>query len=136
MTWANGHYAPGRKAAPSRLIVEVANPADEDIVQYLQAHAYEVEGDNLDAGRATWFLQILTGIVLAIGILITLLSLYVLLLSICLLLAEEHAEDAKSPADRLFTLRARVALPGFGRGPPPAGPRCLPWGCPSSRKLL
>ena len=86
MTWANGHYAPGRKAAPSRLIVEVANPADEDIVQYLQAHAYEVEGDNLDAGRATWFLQILTGIVLAIGILITLLSLYVLLLSICLLL--------------------------------------------------
>lgn len=86
MTWANAHYAPGQKAEPSRLIVEVGNPADEAVARYVQSHHYEVEGDTLDAGKTTWFLRILVGVVLFIGILITFLSFYVLLLSIFLLL--------------------------------------------------
>ena len=86
MTWANEHYASGQKTAPSRLIVEVDNPADERIVHYVQTHNYEVEGDNMDVGKASWFLQILTGVVLLIGAAITLLAFYILLLSIYLVL--------------------------------------------------
>jgi len=86
MNWANHYYAPGKKAEPSRLIVEVNNPADEEIVKYIQARGYEVEGNTLDAGRTVWFLQILVGIVLFIGIVITFLSFYILILSIFLLL--------------------------------------------------
>ena len=92
MVWANAHYAPGKKTESSRLIVEVKNPADDRIVKYLQAHSYEVEGDNLEAGKTTWFLQILVGIVLLIGILITLLSFYILLLSIYLLLQKNMSK--------------------------------------------
>lgn len=86
MNWANHYYAPGKKAEPSRLIVEVNNPADEGIVKYIQARGYEVEGNTLDAGKTVWFLQILVGIVLFIGIVITFLSFYILILSIFLLL--------------------------------------------------
>ena len=86
MNWANHYYAPGKKAEPSRLIVEVNNPADEEIVKYIQARSYEVEGNTLDAGKTVWFLQILVGIVLFIGIVITFLSFYILILSIFLLL--------------------------------------------------
>lgn len=86
MNWANHYYAPGKKAEPSRLIVEVNNPADEEIVKYIQARGYEVEGNALDAGKTVWFLQILVGIVLFIGIVITFLSFYILILSIFLLL--------------------------------------------------
>lgn len=86
MNWANHYYAPGKKAEPSRLIVEVNNPADEEIVKYIQARGYEVEGNTLDAGKTVWFLQILVGIVLFIGIVITFLSFYILILSIFLLL--------------------------------------------------
>lgn len=86
MNWANHYYAPGKKAEPSRLIVEVNNPANEEIVKYIQARGYEVEGNTLDAGKTVWFLQILVGIVLFIGIVITFLSFYILILSIFLLL--------------------------------------------------
>lgn len=86
MNWANHYYAPGKKAEPSRLIVEVNNPADEKIVKYIQVRGYEVEGNTLDAGKTVWFLQILVGIVLFIGIVITFLSFYILILSIFLLL--------------------------------------------------
>lgn len=86
MNWANHYYAPGKKAEPSRLLVEVNNPADEEIVKYIQARGYEVEGNTLDAGKTVWFLQILVGIVLFIGIVITFLSFYILILSIFLLL--------------------------------------------------
>lgn len=86
MNWANHYYAPGKKAESSRLIVEVNNPADEEIVKYIQARGYEVEGNTLDAGKTVWFLQILVGIVLFIGIVITFLSFYILILSIFLLL--------------------------------------------------
>lgn len=86
MNWANHYYAPGKKAEPSRLIVEVNNPADGEIVKYIQARGYEVEGNTLDAGKTVWFLQILVGIVLFIGIVITFLSFYILILSIFLLL--------------------------------------------------
>ena len=86
MKWSNAYYASADKIEPSRLIVEVKNPADERIVKYLQAHSYETEGDDLEAGKAVWFLQMLVGIVLLIGVVITFLSFYVLVLSIFLLL--------------------------------------------------
>ena len=73
MEQANHTLAPGQEAQPSRLIVEVNNPADEAIARYFQQKGY-------------WFLHLLTGVVLAVGLVISLLSFYLLLLSIFLLL--------------------------------------------------
>lgn len=86
MEWANSSMGENRDAKPSRLIVEVANPADERIAKFFQERGYETENDKLDAGKTTWFLKMIIGIVLTVGLLITSLSFYILMLSIYLLL--------------------------------------------------
>ncbi|MBQ7181987.1 MAG: ABC transporter permease [Bacteroidaceae bacterium] len=83
--WSNERFAPGSDTTPSRLIMEVGNPADDAIVSYMDEHGYELEDDKLDAGRTTYFLRIVAGIVMAVGLLISLLSFYILMLSIYLL---------------------------------------------------
>ena len=83
---ANREFAPGRKSEPSRLIVEVNNPTDERIVKFFKDKGYDTEDDKLDAGKTTWFLKVIVGIVLSVGLLISLLSFYILMLSIYLLL--------------------------------------------------
>ena len=87
MTWANTHYADGNiRKEPSRLIVEVNNPADDRIARFFRERGYETEDDKLDAGKTTWFLKVVVGIVLSVGLLISALSFYILMLSIYLLL--------------------------------------------------
>lgn len=87
MTWANANYTDnGSLREPSRLIVEVNNPTDDRIARFFRERGYETEGDKLDAGKTTWFLKVIVGIVLAVGLLISVLSFYILMLSIYLLL--------------------------------------------------
>lgn len=86
MDWANKSFAPGKEAQPSRLIVEVKNPTDTAISNYFQQNRYETEGDSLDAGKTTYFLRLITGIVIGVGLFISILSFYILMLSIFLLL--------------------------------------------------
>ena len=86
MDWANTSFAPGKVAHPSRLIVEVKNPTDTAISDYFRQKHYETEGDSLDAGKTTYFLRLIVGIVLGVGLFISILSFYILMLSIFLLL--------------------------------------------------
>ena len=86
MDWANKTFAPHTKPEPARLIVEVKNPADAAIATYFQQKGYETEDGKLDAGKTTYFLNLIVGIVLAVGLLISALSFYILMLSIFLLL--------------------------------------------------
>lgn len=87
MAWANTHYGEGGiRKEPSRLIVEVNNPTDDRIAQFFRERGYDTEDDKLDAGKTTWFLKVIVGIVLSVGLLISALSFYILMLSIYLLL--------------------------------------------------
>lgn len=86
MDWANREFAPDVKAESSRLIVEVSNPADESIAKFIQKKGYETEDNKLDAGKTTYFLKLIIGIVLGVGLVISILSFYILMLSIYLLL--------------------------------------------------
>lgn len=92
MEWANQTFAPEQEARPSRLIVEVDNPADASLADYFARHGYETEGNSLDAGKTTHFLRLIVGIVMGIGLFICLLSLYILMLSIFLLLQKNAAK--------------------------------------------
>lgn len=83
--WSNSRYAPEADLTPNRLIVEVNNPTDDAIVKYINDHNLELENDKLDAGRATYFLRVVTVLVMCIGMLISVLSFYILMLSIYLL---------------------------------------------------
>lgn len=83
--WSNAKFAPEADLMPNRLIVEVKNPTDDAIVQYINKHNLELEDDKLDAGKATYFLRVVTILVMCIGLLISILSFYILMLSIYLL---------------------------------------------------
>ena len=85
MKWSNNKFASGTNTEPVRLVVEVYNPTDDAIAKYFQDRGYEVESDKLDAGKTTFFLKVVSGIVLAVGLLISALSFYILMLSIYLL---------------------------------------------------
>jgi hypothetical protein len=92
MDWANQRYGEGDSAAPSRLIVEVNTPGDPQIADYLQEHNLESAGDKVDNGRAAYFLSVVTGVVIAVGVVISVLAFFILLLSIYLLLQKSRAK--------------------------------------------
>lgn len=92
MQWSNRQFAPDGAAAPTRLIVEVYNPTDDAIARFIQDKGYETEGDELDAGKTTYFLKVVSGLVMGIGLLISALSFYILMLSIYLLVQKNTAK--------------------------------------------
>lgn len=91
MNWANARYGDnGAVREPSRLILEVENPGAPEVTGYLEAHGYEVAGDKSDSSRAGYFLSVVTGIVVAVGVVISALAFFILVLSLSLLLQKNR----------------------------------------------
>ena len=86
MDWANKEFAPSSNAQPARIIIETNNPSDPSIVEYFRQKGYETEDGKLDNGKTSYFLRLTIGIVGGIGAFISILSFYILILSIFLLL--------------------------------------------------
>lgn len=85
MDWSNARYASSQVSEPTRMLVEVGNPADENVAAYLEDNGYEVDDDKLQGEKTAWFLRMLVIIVMSVGVIISLLSFYILMLSIYLL---------------------------------------------------
>lgn len=92
MEWSNQTYAPLEQTAPSRLLLEVSNPADEQVAQYLERKGYDTEDDRQNAEKTAYFLRLLVTIVIAVGLVIALLSFYILMLSIYLLVQKNASK--------------------------------------------
>ena len=92
MDWSNREFAPDEHSEPNRLIMEVGNQADENISQYLEQHGYEVETDKLNAEKTTYFLRMMVTMVMVIGLIISALSFYILMLSIYLLVQKNSSK--------------------------------------------
>lgn len=90
MEWANGEFAETPAEAPSRLIVKLDKPGDPAVESYLDEHGYETAGDRAANGKAAYFLSLVTTIVIAVGLIISLLAFFILLLSIYLLLQKNR----------------------------------------------
>ena len=86
MRWANARYGTGEVQQPLRLVVEVNRPGDPKIQAYMDAHKYMIAGDKMASSKTYYFLTLIIIIVIVIGVLISLLSFFVLMLSIYLLL--------------------------------------------------
>ncbi|MGM9800688.1 MAG: ABC transporter permease [Candidatus Limisoma sp.] len=86
MDWSNNRYAPDAEAQASRIIVEVSNPGDPAVETYMNSHGYEIAGDKLNSSKANRLLTIILSIVVAVGLVICILSFFILILSIFLLL--------------------------------------------------
>ncbi len=90
MDWANGEFADESVEAPSRLILEVNSPGDPEITEYLDAHEWESAGDKVNNGRASYFLALVTWVVIAVGGVISCLAFFILLLSLYLLIQKNR----------------------------------------------
>lgn len=86
MSWANQNFGNKASSRPARLMVEVNNIADPGLVAYFKDKGYEISGENTTASKMSFFLKILVTIVALIGIVICVLSFFILTLSIYLLL--------------------------------------------------
>ncbi len=86
MTWANSRYSDEPASPPTRLVLAVNNPTDEAIVKLFDERGYVVENNKLDDGKIAYFMRMVIYAVLSIGLFISALSLYILMLSIFLLL--------------------------------------------------
>lgn len=109
MDYANAKLCPEGTDSPSRLAVELAQPADERFARYLEEHGLEAEASAADGGRAAWFLRLTATLVMGVGIVICALAFYVLLLSIFLLL-QKHTERIRTLLLMGYA-PAQVALP-------------------------
>ncbi|MDE6695982.1 MAG: ABC transporter permease [Muribaculaceae bacterium] len=87
--YANSTLGDSPAVSPSRLIVDVSSPGDVAISEYLSDHGIEVGGDK-SGSSAAYLLKVVIGIVVSVGILITLLSVFVLMLSISLLMEKNR----------------------------------------------
>ncbi|MDE5874557.1 MAG: ABC transporter permease [Muribaculaceae bacterium] len=89
MEWSNRTLGSGKPREASRLIIDVSSPGDVAINEYLDAHGLEVAGDK-SGSSASYLLKVVVGIVLAVGVVITLLSFFILLLSMSLLMEKNR----------------------------------------------
>ena len=92
MDWANSQFGDTDDTGQlsNRLIVEVSKPGDPAIGSYLESHGYEAAGDRADSGRAAYFLSVVTAVVIGVGVIISALAFFILLLSIWLLLQKNR----------------------------------------------
>ena len=91
MTWSNREFGSGGTPPSSRLVIDVSSPGDVAIDKYLEAHDLESAGDK-SASQASFLLNVVTGIIMAVGAVITVLSLFILMLSISLLMQKNRAK--------------------------------------------
>ncbi len=91
MRWSNSRFGSGKPDAESasRLIVDVSSPGDVAIAPYLEAHGLEVAGDK-SSSQASFLLNVITGIILAVGVVITVLSFFILMLSLTVLMEKNR----------------------------------------------
>jgi hypothetical protein len=90
--WSNNYYSPGKKSDPTRLIMKVGNPADEQIAKYVEKKGYDIEDDKLNAEKTTYFLKMIISMVMIVGLFISILSFYILMLSIYLLVQKNSSK--------------------------------------------
>lgn len=95
ISWSNSQFASGKPQQPSRLMVDLSNAAAPELTAYLEDHSCEIEDERLAAEKTTWFLRLIVTGVTAIGALISVLSIYILMLSI-FLLVEKNVEKLQN----------------------------------------
>ncbi|OIP01687.1 MAG: hypothetical protein AUJ98_03585 [Bacteroidetes bacterium CG2_30_33_31] len=93
MNWANKEF--GNSAISLRtsmLLIETNNPSDPKIFKYLSAKNYETNKERIKNSKTTLFLNLLFGLAISIGLIITTLSLLLFILSFHLLIAKSSNE--------------------------------------------
>jgi hypothetical protein len=86
MEWANSYYSNDDTSDATRLIIELQNPSDPKVVEYMSEHGYIAEDKPSESSKAMFLLKVCIAIIIGIGVIFSLLSIIILTLSIYLLL--------------------------------------------------
>jgi len=97
MQWANERYADTSAEEVSRLIVEVKNPGDPELMAYLDQMGYQAEEKAAESSKALFLLQVSVAVIVFIGLVFSILSIFILTLSIYLLI-EKNSEKLRNLA--------------------------------------
>lgn len=89
MKWSNARLGGKDRRRPSRIIIDTSSPGDVAITDYLSSHSLEQAGDKTSS-QAAYFLNIIAGLIVGIGAVITILSFFILLLSVALLMQKNR----------------------------------------------
>lgn len=92
MDWSNRQFSTDNVDCHTRLIVEVDNPTDSKVTSFMESHGYDTADNNMDAEKITYFLKLLVTIVMIVGLIISVLSFYILMLSIYLLVEKNSTK--------------------------------------------
>lgn len=92
LLWANDKYGDGPSPQPTRVILEVDDPANEQIKAYLTAKSYDTNADDLRLGGMANTLQIVSGITGAIGGMFVFLSFAIFLMNFQLIISRAKEE--------------------------------------------
>lgn len=90
INFANKKYGREDNPQPSRIIIEVENVADPDLYQYLEEKGYEVSRSKMKSGKLANLLRTLSSIIAAIGIVITGLALWLMIVSFQLMIQKNR----------------------------------------------
>lgn len=82
----NKLLSPEKTSKVSRIILEVNNPSNPNVLDFLSKHNYKYLKNDIQTSRVSYFLQLILFIVLSIGILITILSITLVITNINLLI--------------------------------------------------
>lgn len=93
MDWANDNYS-SVKPQPSRLILELSDPGNPGIGKFLNTHGLVAADEDLEHGKIRYLFNVVTAVVIAIGLVICVLSLFILVLSVSLLLQKNKEKNA------------------------------------------
>lgn len=86
MTWANGKYSREGAKSPSRLIIESKLAGDPEALKFLKGNDYEIAGEQTDTDKMSYFMTVITIVVICVGLVISVMAFFILVLSIYLLL--------------------------------------------------
>lgn len=86
LKYTNKTLSPEKTNKVSRIILEVNNPSDPTVLDFLNSNNYKYLQNDLQTSKTSYFLQLILIIVLGIGILITILSITLVVTNINLLI--------------------------------------------------
>ena len=92
MEWSRKKFAPEAENKPTRLVVELKNPADKRIAPFMEEMGYEMGADEESMQKTAHFLRLLVFLVVTIGVIVTILSCFILFLSIFLLIQKNEGK--------------------------------------------
>ncbi len=107
--WGNKNYGTDPNPRPGRIIVVSDDPANPELLDYINNHDYDVNKSELSNSKALAFLKITTTIVFIIGMIIIVLAFSLMIISIQLLL--HRNKDNITKLNMLGYTIKEIALP-------------------------